>query len=296
MQTMNNKEYISDWVAKVQKIARLGIWDQDPVSNKLWWSDETYRILGLEPQSIVPSFEQFLSLVHPDDRSLLVEKTNLALNSDKNPFKVDYRIIRSDHTKRIIHEEAVIERDLEGNPLKITGIIQDITDRKQAQEEQKKLQNQLNQAQKMESVGRLAGGVAHDFNNMLSVILGRTEMALGRVNPDQPLHRDLKEIQNAARRSVEVTRQLLTFARKQTIAPIIIDLNKTIASILKMLHRLIGEDINLRWLPDKKIWPVKMDPSQIDQLLMNLSVNARDAITGVGKLTIETGKVTFDEG
>ena len=105
MQTMNNKEYISDWVAKVQKIARLGIWDQDPVSNKLWWSDETYRILGLEPQSIVPSFEQFLSLVHPVDRSLLVEKTNLALNSDNNPFKVDYRIIRSDHTKRIIRSE-----------------------------------------------------------------------------------------------------------------------------------------------------------------------------------------------
>lgn len=292
---MHKKEYSSDWIALVQKIAHLGIWDQDPVSNELWWSDETYRILGLEPRSIPPNFEQFLSIVHPDDRSLIVEKTTLALNTDKIPFKVDYRILRPDHNTRIIHEEAVIERDIEGNPLKITGIIQDITDREQARKERKKLQEQLIQAQKMESVGRLAGGIAHDFNNMLGVILGRVAMALGKVDHDPSLRVDLREIQSAARRSAEVTRQLLAFARKQTIVPMVINLNRTIANMLMMLRRLIGEDINLTWLPDKQIWPVKMDPSQLDQILANLSVNARDAIDGVGKLTIETGKVTFDE-
>ena len=152
----------------------------------------------------------------------------------------------------------------------------------------------MRQAQKMESVGRLAGGVAHDFNNMLSIILGNTEMAMEGMAPDDRMHDNLSEIFSAARRSADITRQLLAFARKQTIAPKVLDLNRTIKSTLKMLQRLIGEDIDLAWLPDKKVWPVRMDPSQLDQILANLCVNARDAISDVGKITIETGTVTFD--
>jgi len=173
--------------------------------------------------------------------------------------------------------------------------LQDITDRKQAEAEKEKLQSQLNQAQKMESVGRLAGGVAHDFNNMLGVILGRAEMAMDQVDPAQPLFADLREIRKAAERSANLTRQLLTFARKQTIAPRIIDLNETVEGMLKMLRRLIGEDIDLTWRPKKNLAPVKMDPAQIDQILANLCVNSRDAISGVGKITIETDVVSFDE-
>jgi PAS domain S-box-containing protein len=171
----------------------------------------------------------------------------------------------------------------------------DITERKQAEKEREKLQAQLNQAQKMEAVGRLAGGVAHDFNNMLAVILGYTEMALGRVDPAQPLQADLKEIMNAAKRSAAIIRQLLAFARKQTIDPIVLDLNETVEGMLKMLRRLIGEDIDLVWRPDSGLWPVKMDPTQVEQLLANLCVNARDAIAQVGKITIETGNAAFDE-
>ena len=137
-------------------------------------------------------------------------------------------------------------------------------------------------------MGRLAGGVAHDFNNMLGVILGHAELALEKIDPDHPLHDDLQEIQKAAKRSADLTRQLLAFARKQTIAPKVLDLNETVAGMLKMLRRLIGEDIELAWLPGADLWPVKMDPSQIDQILANLCVNARDAIAGVGKITIET--------
>ncbi|WP_286818043.1 hybrid sensor histidine kinase/response regulator, partial [Desulfobacter sp. UBA2225] len=159
----------------------------------------------------------------------------------------------------------------------------------------KKMESQLIQAQKMEAVGRLAGGVAHDFNNMLSVILGKTEMALEDIDPNQTLYADLEEIRTAAQRSADVTRQLLAFARKQTIAPKVINLNSTIESILKMLRRLIGENIDLIWLPNEEIWPVRIDPSQLAQILENLSVNARDAIADVGKLIIETGKTTFDE-
>ncbi len=174
------------------------------------------------------------------------------------------------------------------------AVKEDITERKRTEEEWEKLQAQLAQAQKMESVGRLAGGVAHDFNNMLGVIQGRTEMVLEDLGPDHPLRSDLEEIANAARRSADLTRQLLAFARKQTVAPKVLDLNASIEGMLKMLGRLIGEDINLAWKPGSNLWSVKLDPAQMDQILVNLCVNARDAIGGVGTLTIETGNATFD--
>lgn len=173
--------------------------------------------------------------------------------------------------------------------------LSDITDRKLAEETQKRLQEQLAQIGKMESVGRLAGGVAHDFNNMLSVILGNAELALNSVDLTQPLQNNLMEIRKAAQRSANLTRQLLAFACKETITPKVFDLNGAVEDMLKMLRRLIGEDIEVDWLPGENLWPIKADPSQIDQVLLNLCVNARDAIDGVGKLTIETGNVVFDE-
>jgi PAS domain S-box-containing protein len=180
-------------------------------------------------------------------------------------------------------------------PNQFACIFTDITERKLAELEKEKLKEQLNQAQKMESVGRLAGGVAHDFNNMLGVILGHTEMALENVDPEQPLFDDLLEIRKAAERSADLTRQLLAFARKQTVAPRVIDLNATVEGMLRMLRRLIGEDIDLLWKPGRNLRPVKVDPSQIDQLLANLCVNSRDAITGGGKITIETDVADIDE-
>jgi PAS domain S-box-containing protein len=166
--------------------------------------------------------------------------------------------------------------------------------RKKAQEDQNLLQAQLLQAQKMESVGRLAGGVAHDFNNMLSVIIGHAELALEDLHPESPLRSDLTQIQQAARRSADLTRQLLAFARKQTAMPQVLDLNETVSGMLKMLQRLIGENIRLRWLPEANLWPVLMDPGQIDQILANLCVNARDAIEGTGEITIRTCNASFD--
>ena len=171
----------------------------------------------------------------------------------------------------------------------------DISEGKKAAEEGERLRTQLAQTQKMESIGRLAGGVAHDFNNMLGVILGHTEMLLAK-NPDGSANRNgLLEIQKAAERSADLTRQLLAFARKQTVAPRVIHLNSTIEGTLKMLRRLIGEDIELAWLPGKATSSVNIDPAQIDQILANLCVNARDAIDGVGKITIETAVVEIDE-
>ena len=164
-----------------------------------------------------------------------------------------------------------------------------------ANKENLNLQTSLKRAEKMEAVGQLAGGVAHDFNNMLGVILGHTEMGMEVVDQAHPLFADLKEIHKAAIRSADIARQLLAFARKQTVAPKVIDLNQTIEGMLKMLRRLIGEDINLVWRPESSLWPVKVDPSQIDQIMANLCVNARDAIAGVGKMTVETGNDTLGE-
>jgi two-component system cell cycle sensor histidine kinase/response regulator CckA len=177
----------------------------------------------------------------------------------------------------------------------VTFTALDITERKKAEEEKEKLQAQLMQAQKMESVGRLAGGVAHDFNNMLTAILGYSELALALYGPSDPIHAYLTEIQEAGRHSSDLVRQLLAFARKQLVVPKVLDVNTTVVGMLNMLQRLIGEDIDFSWMPGVDLWPVKIDPSQIDQLLANLCVNARDAITGVGKITIETENFTFDE-
>ena len=186
----------------------------------------------------------------------------------------------------------IIEQD------KIVGAVvtfRDITEYKRGEKERKKLEEQLFQSQKMESVGRLAGGVAHDFNNMLGVIIGRAEMALERDVPADKLQHDLKEILKAGQRSADLTRQLLAFARKQTAAPKTLDLNDTISSMLKMLRRLIGEDIDLLWVPELDLWKVKIDPSQVDQILANLVVNARDAISGVGAITMKTENVVIDD-
>ncbi len=170
----------------------------------------------------------------------------------------------------------------------IHSIIHDITDKR-------KVEEQYRHAQKMEAVGQLAGGVAHDYNNMLTAILGYNQLALEKVDPLDPLYGDLIEVQNAAKKSAAITRQLLAFARKQAMEPRVLDLNESISTMLKMLRRLINEDIELIWRPGADVWPIYIDPSQLDQILINLCTNAKDAIIGVGKIIIETDHVTFDE-
>jgi two-component system, cell cycle sensor histidine kinase and response regulator CckA len=193
-----------------------------------------------------------------------------------------------------LFDVEVSVQPISGENNHLFAFIRNITDRKQAESEKSQLQEQLLQSQKIDSLGRLAGGVAHDFNNMLTVIMGHASLALSQLTPAAPLYTRLQEIEQAANRSAELTRQLLAFARKQPISPKMLDLNETISGMLKMLKRLLGENIELAWLPNTHVWPVQMDPSQVDQILANLCVNARDAITWVGKITIETDNVTLD--
>jgi PAS domain S-box-containing protein len=175
------------------------------------------------------------------------------------------------------------------------SIIRDITGRKRDEQERERLQAQLMQSRKLESVGRLAGGVAHDFNNMLGVIMGYAEMAMSKIGPQDSLRGDLQEILDAARRSADITSQLLAFARKQPIMPHVLDLNTAVGGVLNMLRRLIGEHIDLVWSPVPEAWPVRMDRSQVDQILTNLCINARDAISGTGRIVIETDCVMLTQ-
>ena len=225
----------------------------------------------------------------PETEKQRTMKTIRAVVEDGTPC-IGFETRRSNKSGRVLDVSISASRydDHQGNPIGTIAILRDISERK-------KMEKQLLQAQKMESVGRLAGGVAHDYNNMLSVIIGYAELALDKVEPDEPLHADLEEILAAGKRSADITRQLLAFARQQTVAPKVLDLNESVESMLKMLRRLIGEDIDLAWHPRKGLWPVKMDPTQIDQILANLCVNARDAITDVGKITIETDIAAFDK-
>ncbi len=223
---------------------------------------------------------------NPQERQKMVEM----LKAGGSVSEFEFRMLHSEKgvrdcitSLRLYREQGILE-----------GSISDITERRKAEEERVRLQHQLIQAQKMESVGQLAGGVAHDFNNMLGVILGHAEMAMVRLAPNHAVFADLTEIKKAAERSADITRQLLAFARKQTIAPKVIDLNDTIGKLLKMLRRLIGEDIDLAWVPGFGLWEVKADPVQIDQILTNICVNARGAIAGVGRITVETGNSVFD--
>jgi signal transduction histidine kinase/CheY-like chemotaxis protein len=201
---------------------------------------------------------------------------------------------RKDGTLYTEHATISPVRDFAGRIVNFVAVKRDITQQLHDQRERENLQNELVQAQKMESIGRLAGGVAHDFNNMLQAILGYTDMALEQVPAGQPLHNDLLEIQKAAQRSAALTRQLQVFARKQAMAPKVLDLNQAVEGMFSMLRRLIGEDIQLDWKPGADLGSVKIDPSQLDQIVANLCVNARDAIEKTGHIIIETRNADID--
>jgi len=233
-------------------------------------------------------------LFHPDFHDVVRERIHRMRDFGETAPLIEERIVRLDG--RAVDVEALAAPFPYQGANAIHVILRDISGRKQAEAERERLAAQLLQAQKMESVGRLAGGVAHDFNNMLTVILGHTEILLDDADPGEALHADLTAIREAAETSARITRQLLAFARQQTIVPQVLDLNATVEGMLKMLRRLIGEDIDLAWHPAGHLWPVTMDPSQIDQILANLCVNARDAIEGVGRVTIETANVAIDKG
>lgn len=407
-------------LAEAQRLAQLGSWEWQIPSNEVLWSDEVYHVLGLNPGENKPSFEAYLKAVHPGDRALARRAFSDVLYHDR-PYRIRHRIIKADGSERFVYAQGEIFYDDSGQPLRMMGTIQDITERKRYEEAlteserryrllaenvtdviwtmdlqlnftfvspsikwlsgyeardyiklplerilapasqevvrnklqeelskaedsrdparavtlelelfrqdgstvwaevkasllrddqghpvgllgvsrditaRRKLEAQLQQAQKMEVVGRLAGGVAHDFNNLLTAILGYTGLLLAGLNEGDPSYQELMEIRKAGERAGLLIRQLLAFSRRQVLRPISLDLNQVIENLAKMLKRVIGEDIQLEINYGADLGQVMADPGQIEQVVLNLTVNARDAMPRGGKLTVRTANVELDE-
>ncbi len=235
------------------------------------------------------------AVTHPDDIEPSARHLEVLRSGAKDTARFSKRYLHKSGATVWADVTTTLIRGEDGQPSYFMTSVVDVTERQRAEAEKARLGAELLQSQKMESIGRLAGGVAHDFNNMLGVILGNSELALSQLPPGHPVHDELEEIRTATLRSADLTRQLLAFARKQAAVPRVLDLNETVAGMLKMLQRLMGENIDLRWHPEAGLWPVHIDPSQVDQILANLCVNARDAIAGNGRITIETHRCTFGE-
>jgi PAS domain S-box-containing protein len=281
-------------LANAQQIARLGSWEWDILKEEVGLSEETKRLYGHPPETSGVSMESCMERVHPDDLPRVNQIMAESLRTGE-PFVCDHRVLLPDGTERVMQGRAQTILDGEGKAIRMFGTVQDITESKRAEEALLRSEEQLRQAQKMEAIGRLAGGVAHDFNNLLTVMGGYCALTLPKLEGSELLQRNIGEIQKACDRAGALTNQLLTFSRKQVLQPCVLNLNEVISGMEKMLRRLIGEDIDLSITTERALGNVKADRGQIEQVIMNLAVNARDALPRGGKLTISTSNVTLDQ-
>ncbi|MEO7998390.1 MAG: ATP-binding protein, partial [Gemmatimonadaceae bacterium] len=266
--------------------ANVGVWDMNYVTGELKWSEIQEANYGLAPGEFTGTYEAFLALVHPDDRDAVIAASRGAAISGGD-FSIMHRAKWADGTVRWITGSGRADLNEHGVQVRAIGISMDITERRQ-------LEEQYQQAQKMEAIGQLAGGVAHDFNNLLTVILGYCELLLTDLPEGDEHHHDLQEIQKAGTRAAGLTRQLLAFSRREIIAPTVIDLNEVVSDMKSMLQRLIGEDIKVQIRLRPGTLHVKADRGQLEQIVMNLAVNARDAMPNGGVLTLETSNALLD--
>ena len=275
-----------------EDVPNIAVQGYDRQRRVVFWNTASERLYGFSREEALGRPLEEL-IIPPEMRPGVIDAINSWLNQGLAIPAGELVLQKKGGQPVNVFSSHVMQLNIHGEP-EMYCIDIDLTERKRSEAERDKLQAQLLQSQKMELVGRLAGGVAHDFNNMLQTILGYSDLALAQVESASPVHDGLLEIRKAAMRSADLTRQLLAFARKQAVSPKILDLNDTVAGMLKMLQRLIGEDIDLAWVPGHSLWPVKMDPSQLDQILANLAVNARDAIADTGKITIETENISLN--
>ena len=276
--------------------ANVGLWDWDLDTNTAFYSPEWKRQIGYEDDEISSSISEWWDRVHSEDRERIIEVVRAFAEKRRHDFDVEFRFRHKDGSYRWILSQASLLEDERGRPLRMLGSHVDITARKHADAEREHLQAQLTQAQKMEAVGRLAGGVAHDFNNALCVIIGSAELALDVTRTDHGAYELLQSICDAGRRGAQIVRQLLAFARKETAAAVGLNPNTALTSVHGMLSRLIGEDIELKMALQPDVWAIRIDPTHFDQIVINLLANARDAMGGGGRIRVATANVTLDEG
>jgi len=266
--------------------ARIGVWELDLATRRLTWSATLASVFGLKPEDAPDTTEAFLDLIHPNDRFVL-EASLVQAERDSTGYEVEFRALLPDGSTRWVAGRARMVRDADNQPVRLLGVGTDISERKS-------LEAQFRQAQKMEAVGQLAGGVAHDFNNLLTVVLGFSNFVLETLGPHDPRCADMEEVVKAAQRATVLTKQLLAFSRKQILQPTAVNVSTLVTGMRPMLGRLIGEHVELVSNLAADLSPVRADPGQLEQVLMNLVVNARDAMPTGGRLTIETANVDVD--
>jgi PAS domain S-box-containing protein len=252
-------------------------------------SENVADLLGYRPHELLDDPGFWAGRVHPDD--LREVGPELARLPDQGHQSLEYRFRHRAGDYRWVHDERRLVRDPAGAPLEVVGSWLDVTERREAEAARGRLEAQLRQSQKMEAIGRLAGGIAHDFNNLLTVITGRSDLLLRRLGGDEALARDAELVLRTAERAASLTRQLLVFSRKQVVEPRIVDLNVVVRNMERMLGRLIGEDVELVIQAAPDLGRVKADTGQLEQVIMNLAVNARDAMPRGGRLVLETANV-----
>ncbi len=267
------------------QVGQVGTWDDEFETKQTMWSDTLRELYGFG-QDVEPSYETFLAHVHPDDVDHIRNEVYRATMSGET-FEYEYRFLRPDGDVRWMLSRGRVLLDESGLPARRLGAAMDITVRKQALEDGEKLGRELRQAQKLQVVGRLAGGIAHDFNNILLGIRGYADLARDRFTRGEDPRPEIDEVLAASERAAALTCQLLAFSRRQVLRLEVVDLNEIVGEMERFLHRLIGEDVELTALLSDTPVCVSADRSQLEQVIMNLAVNARDAMAGGGRLTLE---------
>ena len=271
---------------EAQRISSIGDWESVGASRKRRWSDEIYQILGRDPETYASSYDNFLACIHPDDQDQVEASIRTGVASGK-PYSFEHRIVRPDGSVRHVLQRALARR-AENGEMGTVGTVQDITERMEMLE-------RLQQAQKMEAVGQLTGGIAHDFNNLLTVIIGNLDLLKETVEQNSDKIDLIDRGVRAAERGADLTHRLLAFSRRQTLLPVAVDLNMLISGMIEMLRRTLGETITISTREPADLWLCEADKSQLENALLNLAINARDAMPDRGKLLIENANVEFSE-
>jgi PAS domain S-box-containing protein len=273
-------------LVNAQRIARLGNWDRDIATGEVHWSDQVYDIFAVTPGQFAGTYEAFLARIHPDDRELVVEAGRKAIDENA-PIDVEYRIVHPDTSERVIHSQGEAEFDAAGKPVRVSGTVQDITERKS-------LEERIRQIQKLDAVGKLAGGVAHEFNNLLFVIKGNSDLLEARLNGDPELRRYVELISRQTARGSYLTRLLVAYARNQPLRPKKMDINNVVRQTAKLLEGSLSDAIEIDIVCARGLWQTMVDQNELESAIVNLAVNAQDAMPEGGKLTVETANVCVD--
>ena len=271
---------------RLERIAHVGSWVLDPATGEARWSDEMYRIFGLDVDGPALALADIPRLFTPDSLDRVSRAVEQASRTGE-PWLLELEIVRADGTHGWVVSNGSPERDDDGTVVRINGTMHDVT-------EHRRLEAHVRQSQRLEAVGQLAGGVAHDFNNILTAIRGYTELVRAALGPAHPNAPDLAEVTAAADRATDLVGQLLAFSRRQVLQPQVVDPARVVDEIVPLVRRLLGEDVTVDALAGADLGRIKVDPGQLGQVIVNLAVNARDAMPRGGTLTIETTNVELD--